>query len=91
MDADDLRAVVREDADQRRSEQPAGDDERDDDAIDRHVELVHELVEPLVHEADLHLTVAHLLEHVVDLVRQLPCDSEQLPPLPLCLCRQPRG
>ena len=55
--------------------EPACDHERDDDAVDRDVELVHELVEPLVHEADLDLAVAHLLEHVVDLVRQVPRDS----------------
>ena len=45
------------------------------------VELRHELVEALVHEADLDLAVAHLLERVVDLVRQLGRHLRQLPAL----------
>ena len=40
--------------------------------------LLHELVEPLVHEADLDLAVAHLLEHVVHLVRVLGEDRGEL-------------
>ena len=43
--------------------------------------LCHEVVEALVHEADLDLAVAHLLERVVDLVRQLDRHLRQLPPL----------
>ena len=62
---------VGEDPDQARADQPAGDDERDHEPVERDVELVHELVEPLVHEADLDLAVAQLLEHVVHLVRVL--------------------
>ena len=62
----------------RRADQPAGDDERDHEAVDDDVDLVHELVEALVHEADLDLAVAHLLEHVVHLVRQARRDLGQL-------------
>ena len=57
---------------------PAGDDERDDQPVEGDVELVHELVEPLVHEADLDLPVAHLLEHVVHLVRVVGEDRGEL-------------
>ena len=38
-----------------------------DQAVERDVDGVHEIVEPLVHEADLDLAVARLLQHVVDL------------------------
>src|SRR5437868_5357657 len=69
VDARDVRAVRREDADQARSDQAADDDERDDQPVEGHVDLVHELVEALVHEADLDLAVADLLEEVVDLPR----------------------
>ena len=40
--------------------------------------LLHELVQPLVDEADLDLTVSHLLEHVVHLVRVLGEDRREL-------------
>ena len=65
-----VRPLLGEDADQARADQPAGHDERDDEPVERDVEAQHELVEPLVHEADLDLAVAHLLEDVVHLVRQ---------------------
>ena len=42
------------------------------------VELVHELVEALVHEADLDLAVARLLQDVVHLVRRLGSDAREL-------------
>ena len=46
-----------EDPDQARPDQAAGDDERDHEPVEDDVELVRELVEPLVHEADLELAV----------------------------------
>ena len=83
MHAEELRAaVVGEDPDQARADQAAGDDERDDEPVDDDVDLVHELVEALVHEADLDLAVAHLLEDVVHLVRQLAHDPGELDRLP---------
>ena len=55
--------------------------QRDHEPVEGDVELAHELVEALVHEADLDLAVAELLEHVVHLVRQVARDPRQLEPL----------
>ena len=68
----------REDPDQARADQAADDDERDHEPVERDVELAHELVEALVHEADLDLAVARLLEDVVQLVGQVARDPRQL-------------
>ena len=75
---------VGEEPDQRRAEQPTGHDERDHEPVEADVELVHELVEPLVDEADLDLAVAHLLQHVVHLVRKLARDAERAAASPRC-------
>ena len=83
MDPADGRPIGREHADHRRAEQAAGHDECDDEPVEGDVELVHELVQPLVDEADLDLPVAHLFEHVVHLVRQVARDPGQLAPLPV--------
>ena len=77
-----MRPGLREDADQARADQAAGDDERDHEPVEQRVELREQVVEPLVHEPDLDLAVAHLLERVVDLVRQIGGDQAQLPALP---------
>ena len=53
---------------------PPIDDDRHDEPVEDDVELVQELVQPLVDEADLDLAVAHLLQDVVHLVRQLERD-----------------
>ena len=68
---ENVRAGLREDADQARPDQPAGDDSAITSRLNSASSFVHQVVEPLVHEADLDLAVAHLLERVVDLVRQL--------------------
>ena len=62
---------LREDADQARADQAAGDDQRDHEPVEQRVQLGEQVVEPLVDEPDLDLAVAHLFERVVDLVRQL--------------------
>ena len=56
---------------------PRSDDERNDEPVERDVELVHELVEPLVHEADLDLPVAQRLEDVVYLEGGLADDVRE--------------
>ena len=80
MDPEELRALGGEDPDQRRAEQSARDDDRDHEPVEDDVELVHELVQPFVDEADLDLAVADLLQHVVHLVRQLVRDSNSSRP-----------
>src|SRR5215212_11487681 len=71
VDAEDLWAALREDPDQAGPDQAAGDDHRHDEAVEDDVEPVEQVVQALVHEADLDLAVAHLLERVVQLVRKL--------------------
>ena len=56
--------------DQARPDEPTGHDQRDREPVEDDVELVQELVQALVDEADLDLAVAELLEHVVHLVRE---------------------
>ena len=75
--AEHVRAAGREDADQARPDQPAGDDERDHEPVEALLDARHELVEALVDEADLDLAVAHLLEEVVQLVRRLAQDARE--------------
>src|SRR6266536_3379928 len=58
VDAEHERAVRGEDSDQTRADQSADDDQRDDEPVEGDVDLVHELVEALVHEADVDLAVA---------------------------------
>ena len=72
-----MRPRLGEDPDQARADQTAGHDHRDDEAVEDHVHPVEQVVEPFVHEAHLDLAVAHLLEHVVDLVGELECDLAQ--------------
>src|SRR4051812_49246792 len=71
VDAEHVRAALGEDPDQAGADQPAGDDHRDHEAVEDDVHAVEQVVQPLVHEADLDLAVAHLLQRVVELVRQL--------------------
>src|SRR5205823_5087383 len=52
VDAEHLRPRLREDPDQARADQTAGSDERDHEPVGERVELVKEIVEPLVDEAD---------------------------------------
>src|SRR4051812_23992453 len=73
----ELRPVRREDADQARADQAADHDERDHEPVQRRRQPSHELVQPLVDEADLDLAVAQLLHDVVKLVRKLLCDRGQ--------------
>ena len=72
---------VREDADQARADQAAGDDQRDHEPVDQRSSFARQVVEALVHEPDLDLAVAELFEHVVHLVRQLSGHLRQLPAL----------
>src|SRR5215471_19314670 len=69
VDAGELRPGRREDSDQAGADQAADDDQRDDEPVEGDVDLARELVQALVHEADLDLAVADLLEEVVHLVR----------------------
>src|SRR5262249_22246352 len=71
VDAEHVRSALGEDPDQRRPDQPSRDDHRDDVPVEHYVEAVEQVVEPFVHEPDLDLSVAHLFERVVQLVRQL--------------------
>src|SRR3954447_351160 len=73
-----VRAARCEDTDQARADQPADYDQRDDEAVEGDVDLVHELVQALVHEPDFDLAVTDLLEEVVHLVRQRSRDPRQL-------------
>src|SRR5256885_9706887 len=68
--------LSRSDPDQARADQAAGDDHRDHEPIEDDVQPVQQVVEPLVNETDLDLTVPELLEHVVDLVRKLERDRK---------------
>src|SRR3954462_692323 len=65
VDAEELRTGRGERPDQGRADQPAHHDQGDDEPVDADVDLVHERVQPLVHEADLDLPVPDLLEEVV--------------------------
>src|SRR5207247_8521830 len=71
VDPEEVRPVLGEDPDQARADQAAGDHHRDHEPVERDVELAHEVVEALVHEADLDLAVADLLEEVVHLERHV--------------------
>src|SRR6266545_2768294 len=82
VEAQHLRARGREDSDQARADEPGGDNEGDDQAVDDDVQPVGKVVQPLVDEADLDLPVAHLLEDVVELVRVLGEDRGELDRLP---------
>src|SRR5919204_1031200 len=74
VDPEQVRARLGEDPDQARSDQAAGDNHRDHEPVEDDVDLGHQIVEPLVDEADLDLAVPNLLERVVDLVRELERD-----------------
>src|SRR5439155_7321490 len=67
--------------------EPGGDHHGNDEPVEHDVELGHEVVEPLVYEANLDLPVAERLEHVVNLVRRLAHDLGERTRLPPC----PRG
>ena len=80
MHADEVRAGLGEDADQAGADQPARDDQRDHEPVERNRELLAELVEALVDEADLELAVAEVVEDVVRQLRQrLESDLRELP------------
>src|SRR5258708_6220389 len=67
VDPEHVRTALREDPDQARADQAAGDDQRNDEAVEHALHLLEEVVEPLVNEADLDLPVANLLHEVVPL------------------------
>ena len=79
-----------EDPDQARADQAAGDDQRDHEPVEDDVELVRQVVEALVHEADLELAAARLLEHVVPLVRHLAQDRRPASGSPCARARATR-
>ena len=57
MDPEHLRPALGEDPDETRSDRSADDDQGDDEPVGDAVQVVEELVEPLVPEADFDLTV----------------------------------
>ena len=83
VDADRVRPVLREDADDRGAQQPAEDDERDGDPVRRLVDVVVDLVDARVLDVDLERPVAQPLEHVVTWYgssRAIDAERERLHP-----------
>ena len=78
-----MRAVLREDADHRRAEKTSEDHERDRDPVDRHVDVMGEVVDAGVRDLDRHLSVTKLVQHVVHLPRNLEGNLAELLHLPL--------
>ena len=74
VDAEQVRPACRKDPDQAGTDEPAGYDHRHHEPVEDDVDLGHQVVEALVDETDLDLPVAHLLQRVVNLVRELERD-----------------
>ena len=78
METEELRPFLGEDPEHARADQAGRDDEGDHEPVEGDVELAHELVQALVDEPHLDLTVANLLEDVVHLVRKVPGDPREV-------------
>ena len=78
LSAENLRAGRGEDPDQAGADQPAATTNAMISRLNPTSSSLHEVVQPLVDEADFDLAVSHLLEDVVHLVRVLGEDPREL-------------
>ncbi len=83
VEADDVRAVLGENPDDRRADEAAEHDQRHRDPVHRMVDVVGEVVETGVPDLDLEVSLTGLLHHVAHLVRQLARNARELPHLGL--------